>query len=149
MTLDNFSERENRLFLRLRGASMAPALWPGDMLMARRRAFSDIIAGDIVVFRRAGRLIAHRVIGRDRDGAALLTRGDAATHVDQPVGEDRLLGVVEFVSRKGGAFAPLGRRSLGQRALAALLRHSSIASKALQRAQTLVWNGKAPIGAGS
>jgi len=51
-----------RLRLRANGASMLPAVWPGDILHVRRQGVAEALPGDIVLFGREGRLVAHRVV---------------------------------------------------------------------------------------
>jgi hypothetical protein len=49
--------------VRVMGTSMLPALWPGDILIARAQAFAPEPA-DIVLVLRSGRLFAqHKVVG--------------------------------------------------------------------------------------
>jgi signal peptidase len=50
------------LRLRLEGASMLPALWPGDILSVSSVGPADAVPGDIVVYKRGGRLVTHRVV---------------------------------------------------------------------------------------
>jgi signal peptidase I len=50
------------LRLRVVGASMLPAVWPGDLLSVRSDDAAEAVPGDIVVFKREGRLVAHRVV---------------------------------------------------------------------------------------
>lgn len=128
-----------RLFLTLRGASMTPELWPGDLLRAQRCAISDVARGEIVVFEQEGRLIAHRVIAHAECG--LLTRGDAAAHADPVVTPDRFLGVVDAGLRNGRGFRPRQRPPVHRRALAALLRRWPLLSKLAQRLRTVAPGG--------
>ena len=51
-----------KLRLRANGASMLPAVWPGDILHVRRQGVAEALPGDIVLFGREGRLVAHRVV---------------------------------------------------------------------------------------
>ena len=53
-----------RLRLRATGASMLPAVWPGDVLSVRSQGVVEALPGDIVLFGREGRLVAHRVVER-------------------------------------------------------------------------------------
>ena len=48
--------------LAVTGASMLPAVWPGDVLEVRRQEAAGVRPGDVVLFRREGRLVAHRVV---------------------------------------------------------------------------------------
>ncbi|MRR11615.1 signal peptidase I, partial [bacterium] len=64
-------------FVYVEGASMEPALSPGDLALYRRTA-PDLRRGDLVLFEHEGGLVVHRVAGVQRNGA-LRTRGDANT----------------------------------------------------------------------
>jgi hypothetical protein len=60
------------------GASMLPSFWPGDILEVHRQSAAAILPGEVVVFRRERRLVAHRVVEKlHHQGSTLLvTRGD-------------------------------------------------------------------------
>jgi hypothetical protein len=79
------------------GGSMLPAIRPGDILDIRHAALSIVVAGDIVLFERAGALFVHRVVRRD--GRTLTTRGDAHWRADPPIDASQLLGTVTGLSR--------------------------------------------------
>ena len=83
------------------GASMAPAIFPGDVLTIRRLDAAAIQSGDIVLSTHDGRFFAHRVVSKSElsGGVRLLTRGDALRQADPPVGESELLGKVVCVER--------------------------------------------------
>jgi hypothetical protein len=83
--------------LRAMGGSMLPAIRPGDILDIRHAALSIVVAGDIVLFERAGALFVHRVVRRD--GRTLTTRGDAHWRADPPIDASQLLGTVTGLSR--------------------------------------------------
>ena len=110
------------------GESMAPIL-DGIQRIRARMGECRPRFGEIVLFYRAGNLIAHRVVGRSGEG--LRTRGDAATGFDAPVAAADLLGVVthlrwhdRVVDLEGFGSVPL-RTGLGLLSLAAgLLRLS-------------------------
>src|ERR1700722_4528691 len=44
------------------GFSMLPSVWPGDTLIILRRSIEEVAVGDIVLYWRRARLVAHRVI---------------------------------------------------------------------------------------
>jgi len=129
-------QRGERMSLRVRGSSMLPSLFPGDLLTFRRCAPEEIVVGDIVLFLREGRCFVHRVAERMAGGAAarLRTRGDALASCDAPLVESEVLGRLATVERKGRRLPPprLGPvRSL----LAGLVRRSPWAARALVAAQ--------------
>lgn len=84
------------------GASMAPVLAPGDVVVYRRGA-QGVAVGDLVVFTHpewSGGVV-HRVVGVADDGA-LSTRGDANRTVDrEPVTRDRVRGIAVAVVPSG------------------------------------------------
>ena len=86
------------------GSSMLPTLRPGDRMVVRRREFSEMQAGQIVLYSRGGWLVAHRVVRRAAgpDGECLITRGDSLLQDDSPVQESEVLGVVVSIERGGG-----------------------------------------------
>ena len=45
--------------LRVTGASMLPAIWPGDLLTVRRCDLSELEPGQIALYRRDGKLTAY------------------------------------------------------------------------------------------
>src|SRR5512136_2362684 len=75
------------LRLRIRGSSMVPALWPGELVTIHSIDMKGTRVGQVVVFSRDGHLVAHRVVRIDssEDGAgdrSVVTRGDAACEDD-------------------------------------------------------------------
>ncbi len=109
---DPRNELKRRLFLEVlrsfgaarlavTGTSMLPAIWPCDVLEVRRQGLEEVRRGDVVLFRRDGLLVAHRVVETfDREGGNLLvTRGDRQRATDSPISIDELLGRVTNVLR--------------------------------------------------
>jgi signal peptidase I len=111
--------------LRVHGSSMLPAIVPGDDLLIQACHDDETQTGDLVTFRRQGRLFVHRVISRDREGR-IVTQGDAVSVPDAPVGSDEFLGKVTGIRRRGEPVAL--KTSRLQRASAALFRRSRICS---------------------
>lgn len=61
----------------IRGSSMEPLLHAGDEIEARRMEPGDIRFGDVVIFVRDDAWVAHRVIGRRRQGQVhFMEKGD-------------------------------------------------------------------------
>jgi signal peptidase len=96
------------------GASMAPALKPGDMVILQPVEPEDIRIGDIVRIVRTGTPILHRVIEiRGVVGSRVyVTQGDANNVSDQPAREDEIDGRVVLVIPKIGWLAIGVRRAL-------------------------------------
>jgi signal peptidase I len=99
------------------GGSMHPSIRDGETIAAAPVAASDVVCGDILLYRCRGRLLAHRVVEiLDRDGVRMLrTRGDAKTACDAPVAAGDVLGRVTTVTR--------GARHVRLDGRAARLRH--------------------------
>jgi hypothetical protein len=103
---------------------MLPAVRPGDILIARPPEGAPVGVGDIVLFRCQRGLCAHRVIGVGANGVR--TRGDAVRRDDGLLSPADLVGVVERIHRGGLELVPSRALRRGQRAVAALLRRSSL-----------------------
>lgn len=119
------------LRLRATGTSMLPAIWPGDVLSIQSDAATEALPGDIVLSRRDGRLVAHRVVERtirDRQ-VKWVTRGDSVEGNDDPVSGDDILGKVTAIERGPWRIDP--RPSFLNRAVAWVLRRSAFAVRVL------------------
>ena len=130
------------LRLRVTGGSMLPSVWPGDVLLARRQDISEVSAGDVVLFTREGRFIAHRVVSTtgDPENPCLVTRGDAQLAPDSPVTPAELLGKVVFIMRGGKWIEPGARLSFPARLTAELVSHSGRLAWILIRLHSLWQN---------
>ena len=119
--------REGSVRLRACGASMIPAVWPGDVLLIEACQPSDLERGAIALIHRDGRLFAHRVLGVGSDG--IKTRGDAVSAVDPAARADQLVGRVVSVTRGGSARGSRMRSprfTFPQRIASLLLRRSAL-----------------------
>lgn len=118
------------LRLKVNGWSMIPTIWPGDVLIIRKYDRLEIHAGDIVLYRREGRLFVHRVIAANGDGHQfVVTRGDSMPESDPPLPGRDLLGKVDCVVRNGRRLAPANTVPLPHRAVAALVQSSDIGAR--------------------
>ena len=89
--------------LRVLGGSMMSAIRPRDILVVASCRVDDLRPGDIVLYARDERLIAHRLI-EVRVGAlkrTLITRGDALWAADAPVDAADVLGRVVALGSRG------------------------------------------------
>jgi hypothetical protein len=85
--------------LRVTGTSMLPAVWPGDVITARRQSVAELSPGQIVLCYRNQTFSVHRVIGKCENG--LITRGDSLAYDDPPFRDAEVLGAVISIDRGG------------------------------------------------
>ncbi len=119
------------LRLRVTGSSMLPSIWPGDVLWFRRCGPDDAKPGDVVLFTRDARLVAHRLVART--GECLVTQGDGLAAPDPLLHPDQLVGRACRILRRGRMLRPARKLSLAGRAVAALVRRSAGAGRLLTR----------------
>jgi len=122
-----------RLRLRASGASMLPAVWPGDILSVRSHDAVEVLPGDIVLFGREGKLVAHRVVERSlcQDRIQWVTRGDCVEGNDAPVSSRELLGRVTAIERGSRRLTP--HQSAASRLASWILCRSGLATRVLLR----------------
>jgi signal peptidase I len=91
---------QRRGWMQLTGQSMLPLLRAGDQMLVAHGCY-DLRRGDLPVFRRAGRLVVHRLIRIEQHpgGRRLITRGDNRLQCDAPLQADELVGRVLCVRR--------------------------------------------------
>ena len=111
--------------LKVTGASMLPAIWPGDILAVERQDSAELRPGQIVLCLRAGELMAHRMIRRTGD--CLVTRGDSLLHSDPPVRASEVVGQVTCILRNGRRISP--EQTFWQRAASFILRRSDFTTR--------------------
>jgi hypothetical protein len=88
--------RQRRLCLRLQGESMWPSIPAGSLVEVERVSSRDIKLGDVVVWHRDGKLVAHRVVQRigAEPGIRLITKGDNCSSSDRALPMASVLGRV-------------------------------------------------------
>ena len=102
--------RTGRLRLQVRGESMLPALWPGDVAEIADCSLNDLRHGEVVLASQEGRFYLHRFLSR-RDPDGFLTRGDSMPHPDPVFPAEALLGRLVGISRAAKtASAPMPLR---------------------------------------
>ncbi len=109
--MDSYSALGRSSWIDATGRSMQPSIPEGSRLLvafgrpAQRR-------GEIIVFRRGERVIAHRLVGQRRtaDGMQLFARGDNELYLDPPLSEGEVLGVVRLVCLPDGRIDDLQAR---------------------------------------
>lgn len=115
--------------LKVKGVSMLPALWPGDVLTVRRASPADLRPGRILLCYGEQGFVAHRFVGRRGD--LFVTRGDALPREDRPFREDQVLGQVVAILRDGRSVSPSPVWWHG--AAAWILRYSELCTRMLLR----------------
>jgi signal peptidase len=85
--------------LKVTGASMIPTIWPGDVIAVRRRDMAELHPGQIVMYKREGKLVAHRLTSVRGD--LLTTRGDSLQSYDPPIVKSNIVGEVVCLVRNG------------------------------------------------
>jgi phage repressor protein C with HTH and peptisase S24 domain len=96
--------RGARVRFRATGSSMAPAIADGDNLTVEPAGGGQLRLGEVLLVRRGGAVLAHRLAGRRRrpgGSVALVLRGDAAECDDPPADPADVLGRVVEAERDG------------------------------------------------
>jgi len=95
---DELRARPGPFHFELRGVSLWPAAPEGSLLAVSPCAASALREGDLVTFRRAGRVITHRVIAVDEAGR-VLAWGDSLLRPDPLIAPGDVLGRAAIVRR--------------------------------------------------
>src|SRR5689334_16916157 len=85
------------------GNSMHPTIRDGELITIESRRDVSFAKNDILLYRTERGVIAHRLIGIEErnQGVFYIFRGDSAYAPDEPVAEERVLGRVTAVQRRG------------------------------------------------
>ena len=92
------SETDRSIKLEVISCSMLPMLKPGDKVLVEKALPKSLRVGDLVVIRKRGEFITHRLVGRGPD--TCITKGDGLRHLDPPISNDSILGKVVTIERK-------------------------------------------------
>jgi len=133
--------RTGRLRLQVRGESMLPTLWPGDVAEIVGCSLRDVGRGEIVLAFRDGRFFLHRFLSCKDD--SFLTRGDSMPAVDPRFPTDALLGKLVSVIRNGKAIsatAPVPSPVVGM-----LFRYCGVARRVALRLHSWRNYGRLPL----
>jgi hypothetical protein len=120
---------------------MLPAIWPGDVVTIVRDGVEGATKDDVVLYGRAGGLVAHRVVSRadSEGGPRLKTRGDSLAKNDSPdMGIADLLGLVVAIERGSLQISP--RQTPGGKAIAWICARSDFAMRVTLKARK-TWLG--------
>jgi signal peptidase I len=121
--------RFGRVRIRVLGTSMAPAILPGDVLSVERADVAQVSPGEIVVFARPGRIVAHRVVAKHSEPCVvLITQGDRLRLEDAPVSGEELIGRVTQVERRGTRIGVRSGTGMRWRMFCRFLRFSDLAT---------------------
>jgi signal peptidase len=95
------------------GGSMHPSIRDREAVIVEPVEASRIERGDIILYRHAYGLTAHRVlrINPEGDERLFILRGDASVNSDAPVRAEQVLGRVLAVERDGRELSLKGRRA--------------------------------------
>jgi signal peptidase I len=119
------------LRLRVTGASMLPAIWPGDVLSVRSFDSELATPGDVVLYQHHGQLIAHRIVGRSlrQNRIEWVLQGDTVLGNGDTVSSREMLGRVVAIERGSRRLSP--RKHAIDRFVSPILRRSDLATHAL------------------
>jgi signal peptidase I len=116
------------LRLGVRGESMLPALWPGDVVEVVAHSLPGVRPGEVVLISRQGRLYVHRFVAHS-GASSFVARGDSMPDADPLYDASALLGKIEGVVRNGRTVSsPLTAR-FRHRALGFLFCHIAFARR--------------------
>ncbi|MBC7237823.1 MAG: S24/S26 family peptidase [Chloroflexi bacterium] len=110
-TLALWQRMGKRLRFQAKGQSMWPLIQAGDWLEIELGP-GGFQRGDIIVYRSAEQLVAHRLIGQDRRTGAWLVKGDNVPWPDEAFTKEQAVGRVRRVERAGRSIpldTPLAR----------------------------------------
>lgn len=102
--------------LSVQTGSMVPAFYPGDALVTRTVALSELRAGDIVAYRNPRNpkvIVSHRLIGINYQTGRLITHGDALQLQDVPFPAHLVVGKVAKTVPKLGLVLDFMHRPVG------------------------------------
>ncbi|WP_243349154.1 signal peptidase I [Parabacteroides sp. FAFU027] len=100
---DSLLQEGRTVSFTMAGYSMYPTLKPGDVGLVKKCAPEDLYTGDIIVFRTAQKLVAHRLVKivEKKNTHFYIAKGDNNRHTDTPFREEALIGKVESFTRNG------------------------------------------------
>lgn len=98
--LDIWSRTGQKSVIAVTGRSMFPFIRDGDRVLVTHGA-GGVRRGDVILFRREGMLIAHRVLQSCETGSTFVTKGDNAFDLDPTLNAQEIVGRVRAVEREG------------------------------------------------
>lgn len=97
-----WGEMGKQRLIPITGRSMLPLIRDSDHVLVMHGSVG-IRRGDVVVFRRKGKLFAHRALSiyESNDGITFITKGDNVLQFDPPFGSNEVIGRVIGIKRGG------------------------------------------------
>jgi signal peptidase I len=131
--------KSGRVRMLVSGASMVPALRPGDLITVESASAGEISPGEIVVFELSGRLVVHRVVAKTGNlrEPLLATRGDRTRREDPLVSSVKIFGRVTQIERGNRRVRPRNKLTGAHRVICRLLRISDRATSFYLRISAL------------
>lgn len=125
--------------IRVNGASMLPAIWPGEILLVEAVPADSLVPGDVVLFRRNARLFAHRIAKSASLalGNFVVTRGDALPSPDPFDSQTQILGRVRSIITPRGRRKRVARLGFPTRAIAFASAHCGLIPRGMLRISRL------------
>jgi signal peptidase I len=97
-----YQQENQRIWWPFASDSMSPYIREGDVVLVQH-ASRRFRVGDVIVFKRAGDLVAHRVVSVRGRGMDIIyrTKGDNLRSFDPPVPRSSVLGMVICIRKDG------------------------------------------------
>lgn len=93
-------ENDSKVTLTASGSSMEPLIRDGKDNIVLKKPSGKIRVGDIVFYKRSnGKLVLHRIIGKDEDGFIL--RGDNQWSKEHGISESQVIAVLDSIEKNG------------------------------------------------
>ena len=96
--------RNGRVRLRVRGQSMLPSLWPGDIAEIQVCSLREVRPGEIVLAQRDDRFFLHRFLSC-MEPDSFLARGDSMPRTDPAYSSGAFLGRLVSLTRNEAAIS--------------------------------------------
>ena len=95
-------EEKGKIYLRLSGFSMFPFLKEGDVALIKKVEIHTLKLGDVIVFKQDQKMIAHRLMEINKNGAhyTLTTKGDTSKQNDPLFSEADYVGKIISFNRR-------------------------------------------------
>jgi len=100
---DELLQSKGDVKLYVGGNSMYPHLQKKDYVTVAKRPFESLQKGDVIVFKRSAKYVAHRIIRivKSSEGRQIITKGDSCKSADSPILKDNYIGKIIGYERCG------------------------------------------------